>query len=70
MKNKMKNPAIQNIRDKEDKNISRALRTETLKLAIGAGATTENAISAAKQMYDFIEFGLIPNKIEIVGKDA
>ena len=63
----MKNPALQHIQDKEDKNISRALRTETLKLAIGAGATIENAIDTAKEMYNFIEFGLVSNKIK---KDA
>ena len=44
MKNKAKNPFIVGLQDKEDKNTARALRTESMKMALASAQEGEDSI--------------------------
>ena len=60
---KPSNKVIGDLRDKEEKNIERAVRTESTKIAISIQLpehTNEDLIKRAKDIYRFIEYGSIP----------
>lgn len=59
MKNKAKNPYIVGLQDKEDKNTARALRTESMKMALASEKEGEDAVRKASRIYKFIEYGSI-----------
>ena len=48
MKNKAKNPFIVGLQDKEDKNTARALRTESMKMALASAQEGEDSIKKSK----------------------
>ena len=59
MKNKAKNPFIVGLQDKEDKNTARALRTESMKMALASAQEGEDSIKKASRIYKFIEYGTV-----------
>jgi|TARA_R100000234_G_scaffold112569_1_gene86328 predicted DNA binding protein len=59
MKNKAKNPYIVGLQDKEDKNTARALRTESMKMALASSQEGEDPVKKASRIYKFIEYGSI-----------
>ena len=59
MKNKAKNPYIVGLEDKEAKNTARALRTESMKMALASAQKDEDPVRKASRIYKFIEYGSI-----------
>jgi len=59
MKNKAKNPYIVGLEDKETKNTARALRTESMKMALASAVEGEDSVKKASRIYKFIEYGSI-----------
>ena len=62
---KPNNKIIGNLRDKEEKNMERAVRTESTKLALSVQLPEHDdaqLIKRASNIYRFIEYGSIPNE--------
>jgi hypothetical protein len=59
MKNKAKNPYIVGLEDKETKNTARALRTESMKMALASAIEGEDSVRKASRIYKFIEYGTV-----------
>ena len=59
MKNKTKNPYIVGLQDKEEKNTARALRTESMKMALASSSENEDSVKKASRIYKFIEYGSV-----------
>ena len=59
MKNKTPNPFINGLQDKEEKNTARALRTESMKMALASAIEGEDSVKKASRIYKFIEYGSI-----------
>jgi len=72
MKNKTKNPYIVGLQDKEEKNTARALRTESVKMALASASESEDSVKKASRIYNFIEYGTVElsNKQKEELKDA
>lgn len=68
MKNKFTNPAIADLRDKEEKNTSRAIRTESIKMALATTQDGGDPIKHANRIYKFIEYGVVELTEEEVKK--
>ena len=59
MKNKTPNPFINGLQDKEEKITARALRTESMKMALASAVEGEDSVKKASRIYKFIEYGSI-----------
>tara|TARA_R100001594_G_scaffold21687_3_gene41838 strand:+ start:3387 stop:3599 length:213 start_codon:yes stop_codon:yes gene_type:complete len=63
--NKPSNKIIGDLRNKEEKNLERALRTESTKLALSIQLENHNNIDLIKRandIYRYIEYGSVPNE--------